>query len=76
VNLIADEEVVKEFIQKDFTPENLIKELKNMLEMDGYRAKIMRGYKKIRLLLGEQNASQNTAQEIYELLSAKRSEFN
>jgi lipid-A-disaccharide synthase len=32
VNLIADEEVVKEFIQQDFTPENLIQELKNILE--------------------------------------------
>jgi lipid-A-disaccharide synthase len=76
VNLIADEAVVREFIQKDFTPENLIEELKNILENDGYRAKILRGYKKIRLLLGEQNASANTAAEIYELLSAKRSEFN
>jgi lipid-A-disaccharide synthase len=46
VNLIADEEVVKEFIQQDFTPENLIQELKNILEKNSYRAKIIRGYKK------------------------------
>jgi lipid-A-disaccharide synthase len=74
VNLIADEEVVKEFIQQDFTPENLIQELKNILEKNSYRAKIIRGYKKIRLLLGRQNASENTAKEIYELLSAQRPE--
>jgi len=75
VNLIADEELVKEFIQDDFTPENLIGELKLILEKASHRAKIMRGYKKIRKLLGDQNASQNTAREIYDLLSARRSEF-
>lgn len=69
VNLIAEEEVVKEYIQYEFTPENVINELKSILENTSHRAKLMRGYKKIRKLLGDQNASENTAREIFELLS-------
>jgi lipid-A-disaccharide synthase len=75
VNLIADDLVVREFIQHDFTPQNVIKELHSILEDDRYRAKMLRGYKKIRHALGGQNASENTAKEIFDLLSAKRSEF-
>ncbi len=75
VNLIADKQIVKEFIQKDFTSENLITELKNILDNDSYRAEILRGYKIIRQLLGDHIASENTAKEIFELLSARRTEF-
>jgi lipid-A-disaccharide synthase len=75
INLIAEEEVVREFIQNEFTHENVIAELKAILENSSHRAKIMRGYRKMRRLLGEENASKNTAREIYDLLSAKRSDF-
>jgi lipid-A-disaccharide synthase len=75
INLIAEEEVVREFIQNEFTHENVIAELKAILENNSHRAKIMRGYRKMRRLLGEENASKNTAREIYDLLSAKRSDF-
>jgi len=75
VNLIAKEEVVKEFLQKDFTPENVINELKSILENSSHRARIMRGYRKVRKCLGAKNASEITAKEIYDLLSAKRSDF-
>lgn len=73
VNLIADKQIVKEFIQKDFSSEKLIVELKNILENEGYRAEILRGYKNIRKMLGDNLASENTANEIFELLSAKTS---
>jgi lipid-A-disaccharide synthase len=75
VNLIAKEEVIKEFLQKDFTPENVINEIKSILDNSSHRARIMRGYKKMRRYLGEQNASQITAMEIYDSLAAKRSDF-
>jgi len=75
INLIAEEEVVREFIQNEFTHENVIAELKAILENSSHRAKIMRGYRKMRRLLGEENASKNTAREICDLLSAKRSDF-
>jgi lipid-A-disaccharide synthase len=75
VNLIADKQVIKEFIQKDFTSENLISELNFILNNENYRADILRGYKHIRQLLGNQIASENTAKEIFELLSAKRIGF-
>lgn len=75
VNLIPDELIVKEFIQYDFTTDNLKEELKLILEDENHRQKILSGYKKIRQLLGEQNASKITAKEIVEILSTKRTEF-
>lgn len=75
VNLIADKQVVKEFIQKDFTTDKLISELKNILDNDNYRTEILKGYKLIRKLLGDQIASEKTAKEIFELLSARRREL-
>jgi lipid-A-disaccharide synthase len=76
VNLIADEQIVRELIQQDFTAENVILELENILHNDSHRAKVMRGYRKIRKILGDENASENTAREIFDLLSVKRSDFN
>ncbi len=76
VNLIADKPIVKELIQKDFNIENLSSELRKILEENEYRSQIMRGYKKVRNILGDGNASQSTAIDIYELLSVGRSELN
>ncbi len=75
VNLIADEEVVKEFIQKDFTPEILTNELNTILNDESYIRKMLKGYRKIRKMLGEQNASENAAKEICEILTNCREEF-
>ena len=75
VNLIADEEVVREFIQDDFTTENLTKELEQILNNGAYTKKILKGYKKIRRLLGTHNASDNTAKEICEILNNCKEEF-
>jgi lipid-A-disaccharide synthase len=70
VNLIAGREVVKEFIQHDFSPANVIGELKQILENKPYRVEMLKGYQHIRALLGNKNASTITAKEIVESLEA------
>lgn len=61
VNLIADKEVVKELIQDNFSPTNVMAELRNILENDAHRNAIVADYDKIIALLGNVNAGQNTA---------------
>ena len=70
VNLIVDQEIVKELIQDEVTTEAITTELRGILEDEKHRGKIMTGYKKLRSTLKGDNASQNTATEIFELLSA------
>ncbi len=65
VNLIMDNEVVKELIQSDLTSENLILELGKMVEGPG-REKILKDYKELRTKLGGSGASQLAAQLIIE----------
>ena len=62
VNLIADREVVKEFIQSEANPPNLQNELRNLLEDFSYRKKVMDGYDSIYKTLDTGSASENTAQ--------------
>jgi len=76
VNLIVDSEIVKELIQDEVTTGAITTELRAILEDEHHKNKIMTGYKKLRSTLKGENASQNTAKEIFELLSSKRSDFN
>ena len=76
VNLIVNDELVKELLQDDATTEKITHELKHLLEDETYRNKINKGYNKLRKILSGENASKNTAKEIFELLSIKRSQFS
>ena len=76
VNLIVDQEIVKELIQNEVTTIAITTELKNILEHESYRDKIMTGYKKLRSILQGENASKNTANEIFEIVSAQRTDFS
>jgi lipid-A-disaccharide synthase len=76
VNLIVDQEIIKELIQDEVTVEAITSELKDILENDAYKAKIMSGYKKLRKTLKGKNASKNTAQEIFELISLTGNRFS
>ena len=62
VNLIMDKEVVKELIQTELTTENLIHELKLVLE--GNRRRILKDYELLRERLGGKGASNNAAEII------------
>ena len=62
VNLIADEWIVKELVQGDFSPSNLMEELLRLTSDETYRSAILQGYKRLKNILGEANASSNTAE--------------
>lgn len=62
VNLIMDKEVVKELIQAELTPENIIAELKPMQENDSAkRLELLNAYDALEELLGGGGASEKTA---------------
>jgi lipid-A-disaccharide synthase len=68
VNLIADKEVVKELIQHEMNPENLLRELELLLGQTSQRQKMLDDYKQIQQNLGNGNASLEIAKTMYELL--------
>ena len=61
INIIAGEEIVKEFIQKDFNAQNLYIESKKILTDKGYSNLLAENLKKVREILGNNNASLNAA---------------
>ncbi|WP_091649681.1 lipid-A-disaccharide synthase [Algoriphagus ornithinivorans] len=68
VNLIADQTVVKELIQDDFSIENLEKELLLILGNPIYKGQMLQGYDLIRERLGDQEASNAVASSILQEL--------
>ncbi len=65
VNLIADEEVIKELIQDDLTSQNIRKEIENILIN---QETIKQNYENLKLKLGNKGASQRAAQQVFKLL--------
>ncbi|MEO7445764.1 MAG: lipid-A-disaccharide synthase [Ferruginibacter sp.] len=64
VNLIMDKAVVKELIQQDLTTENLVKELKYILEDGPGRTKILKDYDDLYTLLSAGGKASEKAAEI------------
>ena len=62
VNLIAEREVVRELIQEDFRPRNIVQELKKVIHNAEAREQIMKGYTEVREKLGQNQAPGKTAQ--------------
>ena len=71
VNLIMDAPVVTELIQGDLNTRNLKTELNKLLNAD-YRKKLLKDYEALREKLGNEGASDRTAQAIYDSLQNKR----
>ena len=71
VNLIMDTPVVTELIQGDLNTRNLKTELNKLLNAD-YREKLLKDYEALREKLGNEGASDRTAQAIYDSLQNKR----
>jgi lipid-A-disaccharide synthase len=70
VNLIMDKPVVKELIQNDLTTENIINELKQILENESKQNQIFEDYTTLKSLLATGgNASKNAAKIIYTFLN-------
>jgi lipid-A-disaccharide synthase len=68
VNLIADQEIVKELIQDDFSVKNLRIELSRILTNTQVKGSIFQGYDLIEERLGSQSASSATAKLILDTL--------
>lgn len=72
VNLIMDKLVVHELIQDDLTPENLKKELTELLTSEERKAQLQKDYTALHQLLSEGgNASAKAAASIYSYLTTK-----
>ena len=67
VNLVADREVVTELVADTFSIRNIQLELSKILNGPD-RQTMLNGYQEVRKRLGNQNASDNTARIICELL--------
>ncbi len=70
VNLIMDQEIVKELIQHEFNTTRLVKELKNLTENSEYRKSIIDNYTTLRQKLGGSGASENAAKAITRFLKS------
>ncbi len=71
VNLVMQKEVIKEFIQYDMTVENIVNELKLILEDTVYRNTMLSEFENLRSILGGKGASKRTAEIIFKSLSEK-----
>ena len=69
-NILAGKNIIKEFIQKDFTKENLYYESKKILTDNNYIEEILKNLKHIWELLGSGDASLNAAKIINKLALA------
>ena len=68
VNLIMNKEVVKELIQQEMNPKNIIAELNKLLSDERCRARLQKDYAELRTLLSSGgNASANAAIKICQL---------
>ena len=61
VNILARENIVKEFIQKEFNPEMILFEVKNILTSTHYREIMTSKFKQVWELLGNKDASYSAA---------------
>ena len=68
VNLLVQRGVVRELVQDNFTPANLMTELELLLHSPERRAEISSGYAEALSLLGPPTASHQTARSLYRLL--------
>lgn len=68
VNLIADEEIVKELMADRFTLQNIEKELGRILPEGDGREQMLQEYQEVRRRLGDTVAPDNAAKEIFNRL--------
>ena len=64
-NLIAGRKVFRELIQYYLTPDNLVDEVRRLVQDEEYRAEMQAGYAEIRRALGGSGASRAVAKSIY-----------
>ncbi len=72
-NLIVDKPVFRELIQDDCSAENLVSEIRALIEDPQYRTKMLEGYAEIRKALGNTGASNAVAADMFHSLSGDKS---
>jgi len=68
VNILAGKKIIPELIQKDFTPDNIFKETKRILDSEEIKSEMLNNFQKIKGILGEKIASQNAAAQLEQLV--------
>ncbi len=74
VNILAGKRIIPELIQRDFTAENIFEETKKILDSESLRSEMIAHFRRIKILLGEKNASQNAARELERLINLHKTE--
>jgi len=67
-NLLVERQIVKEFIQGDFSVEQVLPEVERLLDDPSARQEITKGYAEVRVKLGHHHAAENAAREILDLI--------
>lgn len=62
VNLILDKQAVKELLQYAFTEQNMVRELKSVLPDGASHARMMKDYKQLQDMIGQESASTRAAE--------------
>lgn len=70
VNIVAEKNIVREFIQYEAVPEKIAAEIDRILCDDKYRTRMIDELAKVREKLGKKGGSDNIAQLAYSMLSA------
>ena len=70
VNLLADDKVVPEFIQRDAHPETIAHEARVFLQSPELQQKMREEFRQVREKLGEKGASRRAAQEVLQCLES------
>lgn len=71
VNILAGKQIIPELIQKDFSSENIFQEAKKILDSESVGSKMIKEFRKIEQILGDEIASKNAAQELEKLIKQK-----
>lgn len=61
INILTSKNIIKEFIQSDFTVQNLFNESDKILSSESYSREISNELRKVWDILGDKNASENAA---------------
>jgi lipid-A-disaccharide synthase len=69
-NIIMNEEIIVELIQKKMTLKNVKAEMKKLLFDNGYREKIFADYKRLKEFMGETGGSDRAAKKMVSLLKS------
>jgi lipid-A-disaccharide synthase len=69
INILFDDDIIKEFIQSDATPNNIAKETLSILNNPEKYINLQNKFNEIRNLLGGAGASRRAAEEIFDYLN-------